>query len=161
MEVEIRPYKDGDLPEMIGIWNEVVKDGIAFPQEDELTDRDAAGFFAQQTLTSVAIADGRIMGLYILHPNNVGRCGHIANASYAVSSSARGKGIGRQLVLDSLEQARDHGFRIMQFNAVVASNEGARNLYGKLGFTQLGVIPGGFRTSDGAYVDICPYYKEL
>lgn len=161
MEVHIRPYKDGDLPEMIGIWNEVVKDGIAFPQEDELTDKDAAVFFAQQTLTSVAIADGRIMGLYILHPNNVGRCGHIANASYAVSSSARGKGIGRQLVLDSLEQARDHGFRIMQFNAVVASNEGARNLYGKLGFTQLGVIPGGFRTSDGAYVDICPYYKEL
>lgn len=161
MEVYIRPYEGADIPEMIGIWNEIVEDGIAFPQMCGLTDKDANGFFASQTQTSVALVGGEVVGLYILHPNNVGRCGHIANASYAVSSSVRGRGIGAQLVLDSLEQARNHGFRIMQFNAVVASNRSARNLYEKLGFTQLGVIPGGFKISDGAYVDICPYYKEL
>ena len=69
---------------------------------------------------------GCIVGLYILHPNNVGRCGHIANASYAV-----------------------------------AGNLLARRLYERLGFQQLGVIPGGFLPKDGRYADICPYYKEL
>ena len=102
-----------------------------------------------------------MLGLYILHPNNVGRCGHIANASYAVSSEARGKGIGRALVEDSLAQGRAAGFRVLQFNAVVATNVGARHLYEKLGFTQLGTIPDGFRMPDGTYADICPYYHEL
>ena len=102
-----------------------------------------------------------MLGLYILHPNNVGRCGHIANASYAVSSEARGKGIGHALVEDSLAQGRAAGFRVFQFNAVVATNVGARHLYEKLGFTQLGTIPDGFRMPDGTYADICPYYHEL
>ena len=109
----------------------------------------------------IAIDGGEVIGLYILHPNNIGRCGHIANASYAVGSAARGKGAGRLLVEDSLAQGRANGFRVMQFNAVVASNAGARHLYEKLGFVQLGTIPGGFRMPDGSYADICPYYHEL
>ena len=59
-------------------------------------------FFGLQTHCGVAVEDGRVLGLYILHPNNVGRCGHIANASYAVSSAARGKGVGRALIEDSI-----------------------------------------------------------
>ena len=65
------------------------------------------------------------------------------------------------LVEDSLVKARENGFRVMQFNAVVATNAGARHLYEKLGFVQLGTIPGGFRMPDGSYADICPYYHEL
>ena len=105
--------------------------------------------------------DGRVVGLYILHPNNVGRCGHICNASYAVASSCRGLHIGEKLVLDCLEQGRTHGFRVLQFNAVVESNAHARHLYERLGFVQLGTIPGGFRMKDGHYENICPYYREL
>ncbi|MFR8073007.1 MAG: N-acetyltransferase family protein, partial [Anaerovoracaceae bacterium] len=97
----------------------------------------------------------------ILHPNNVGRCGHICNTSYAVSSELRGKGIGRLLVEDSLEQAKAHGFRIMQFNAVVSTNAGARKLYESLGFVPLGRIPGGFLMKDGHYEDIVLYYHSL
>ena len=104
---------------------------------------------------------GEILGLYILHPNNVGRCGHISNASYAVKSAARGKHIGEMLVKDCLTQGRMCGFRILQFNAVVRTNRAARHLYEKLGFKQLGVIPGGFLMKDGHYEDICPYYREL
>ena len=118
-------------------------------------------FFESQTYCGVAKEKGKILGLYILHPNNVGRCGHICNASYAVSADARGKGIGRTLVSDCLIQAKKCGFRILQFNAVVKTNSAARKLYEKLGFTQLGVIPGGFLMKDGHYEDICPYYKEL
>ena len=159
--MEIRSYRQDDIAEMVGIWNEVVRDGIAFPQEEELDLTSGSAFFASQTYCGVAEEDGRVIGLYILHPNNVGRCGHIANASYAVGSAARGKGVGRMLVEDSLAQGKAHGFRVLQFNAVVAINAGARHLYEKLGFVQLGTIPGGFRMPDGTYTDICPYYHEL
>lgn len=163
MEIKVRAYKEKDLPEMIQIWNEVVEEGIAFPQEECLTIETGARFFADQTYSAVAVDTDteQICGLYILHPNNVGRCGHICNASYAVASEQRGLHIGEALVSDCLVQGRLHGFRILQFNAVVASNLPARQLYQRLGFKQLGVIPNGFRMKDGHYEDICPYYHEL
>ena len=159
--IHIRAYEPNDIPAMVTIWNEVVKDGIAFPQEEPLSLESGAAFFAEQTHCGVAVENGLVLGLYILRPNNVGRCGHIANASYAVSSKARGKGVGRLLVEDSMTQGHAHGFRVLQFNAVVATNASARHLYEKLGFTQLGTIPGGFRMPDGTYADICPYYHKL
>lgn len=163
MNIIIRAYQNTDLPAMNQIWNEVVEDGVAFPQEDFLNVETGKAFFAEQTYTAVAedTDTGNVLGLYILHPNNIGRCGHICNASYAVSSQARGLHIGEKLVSDCLIQGKLHGFRILQFNAVVASNIHARHLYERLGFIQLGVIPGGFRMKDGHYEDICPYYHEL
>jgi len=157
----IRKYNETDLPAMIRIWNEVVEEGIAFPQEELLSFESGKQFFTSQTYCAVAEENGRIYGLYILHPNNVGRCGHISNASYAVSSESRGKHIGEQLVKDCLEQAKKHGFGILQFNAVVESNVHARHLYERLGFVQLGTIPNGFRMKDGHFENICPYYHEL
>ena len=157
----IRDYLPGDMNAMIRIWNEVVKEGIAFPQEDCLDMERGAAFFASQSYTGVAEADGRIDGHYILHPNNVGRCGHICNASYAVASETRGKHVGEKLVLDCLSKGKELGFRVLQFNAVVAANVHALHLYERLGFTQLGTIPGGFRMKDGHYENICPYYHEL
>ena len=162
MSITVRAYTPDDLPRMIEIWNEVVEEGVAFPQEDLLTDETGEAFFGSQTHCGVAVDEaGVVLGLYILHPNNVGRCGHIANASYAVGRGLRGRHIGEKLVLDSLERARESGFGVMQFNAVVASNLHARHLYERLGFLPLGVIPKGFRMKDGHYEDICPYYHEL
>lgn len=163
MEIMVRKYTEDDLPEMIRIWNEVVEEGIAFPQEELLDADTGAAFFASQTYAGVAqnTESGKLRGLYILHPNNVGRCGHICNASYAVESSSRGLHIGEKLVLDCLAQAKAHGFGVLQFNAVVATNIHARHLYERLGFVQLGVIPKGFRMKDGHYEDICPYYHTL
>jgi L-amino acid N-acyltransferase YncA len=158
----IRKYKSSDLEQMIGIWNEVVEDGIAFPQEELLDEVTGEEFFASQSYCGVAEDDsGKMVGLYILHPNNVGRCGHICNASYAVSSLCRGKHIGEMLVRDCIVKAKETGFMILQFNAVVESNIHARHLYERIGFKQLGVIPKGFRMKDGHYENICPYYIEL
>ena len=153
MDIVIREYQEQDLSEMIAIWNEIVEEGIAFPQEEFLTMDSGKDFFASQTYTGVA-ADTeteKIYGLYILHPNNIGRCGHICNASYAVSSRSRGLHIGEKLVMDCIKQGRVHDFSILQFNAVVASNVHARHLYERLGFVPLGVIPQGFRMKDGHY----------
>lgn len=163
MDIKTRGYQEEDLSEMITIWNEVVEDGRAFPQKENLDMETASAFFGAQSHCGVAFdeADGKILGLYILHPNNVGRCGHISNASYAVSKSLRNRGIGKLLVEDSLDMAAKLGFRILQFNAVAQSNAGARALYEKLGFVLLGTIPGGFLRKDGIYEDICLYYHPV
>lgn len=157
----IREYCKKDLPRMAEIWNEIVEEGVAFPQEETLDEKSAEEFFALQSYVGVAEDENGIAGLYILHPNNVGRCGHICNASYAVSGSRRGEHIGEMLVKDCLKKAREIGFKILQFNAVVETNMRARHLYEKLGFQKLGVIPNGFRMKDGSYQNICPYFYEL
>ena len=103
----------------------------------------------------------KVLGLYILHPNNVGRCGHICNASYAVSSKSRGLHIGEKLVKDCILKAYDNGYKVLQFNAVVATNVHARHLYERVWFKYLGTIPNGFRLKNGKYEDICPYYIDV
>ena len=99
--------------------------------------------------------------MYILHPNNIGRCGHICNASYAVRKDMRGLHIGEMLVKHCMKMGKKFGFRILQFNAVVKSNAGALKLYEKLGFVRLGTISKGFEMNDGHYEDIIPHYHEL
>lgn len=89
MNIEVRAYTDNDIEAMVTIWNQVVEDGVAFPQEECLTPESGTAFFAEQTYCGVAedMDTGRIYGMYILYPNNVGRCGHICNASYAVDGN--------------------------------------------------------------------------
>ena len=121
--------------------------GNAFPQEDPLADDEqAAAFFGGQTYTAVADDGDGIAGLYILHPNNTGRCGHIANASFAVRAGARGRGTGEALVRDCMARGAQYGFRALQFNAVVR---------------RLGRVEGGFRRPDGSYEDILLFYIPL
>lgn len=161
MSIIIRKYQNDDIASMMELWNEIVLEGNAFPQKETLTHEEAETFFATQSFTGVAEKDGSIVGLYILHPNNVGRCGHLSNASYAVKSSLRGLHIGEQLVRHSLDKARELGFRVLQFNAVVKTNHNAIHLYEKLGFVRLGTVPKGFLTKDGTYEDIVLFYYSL
>ena len=163
MRILMRAYRKEDCGQAAEIWNQVVEEGVAFPQTDCLDEDTGHEFFSGQSFTGVACdADtGALVGLYILHPNNVGRCGHLCNASYAVKETARGRHVGEALVRHCMEQAKRLGFGILQFNAVVKTNTAALRLYQKLGFTQLGVIPGGFLLKNGTYEDIIPHYIAL
>lgn len=163
MKIVIEAFSGATIEQAVEVWNQVVKEGVAFPQTECLTESSGMEFFMEQAFTGVAInaESGVVMGVYILHPNNVGRCGHICNASYAVRSGCRGQGTGEVLVRHCMEKAKELGFRILQFNAVVASNTAALHLYKKLGFVQLGVIPGGFFMDNGQYEDIIPHYIVL
>lgn len=163
MSIAIREYEEKYVEEVIYIWNEVVQDGIAFPQIDILTQSSGNEFFLQQSFTGIAydMDSKEIVGLYILHPNNVGRCGHICNASFAVKKGMRGHHIGEKLVNHCLSKAKELGFKIMQFNAVVTSNVYALHLYEKLGFIKIGIIPQGFLMKDGTYEDIILHYHVL
>ena len=138
MQIRIRKQKKTDLLAMCSVWNEIVESGDAFPQTSKLDAHTGRVFFGEQSYCGVAedTETGELLGLYILHPNNVGRCGHICNASYAVRAAARGKGVGELLVRDCIVQAQQLGFRILQFNAVVKTNTAARRLYQKLGFVR-------------------------
>lgn len=162
IETTVRRFKPEDIPAMRAIWNEVVEAANAFPQESGLdTDGEAERFFSSQDHTAVAESQGKIQGLYILHPNNIGRCRTIANASYAVESEFRGKGIGKLLVEDSLVQGKKLGFRILQFNAVLKSNVSAIRLYERLGFESLGTIPECYRKNDGSFEDLMLFFHRL
>lgn len=159
---EVRDFCAEDVPAMTEIWNVVVRDGMAFPQEEEMTEAQAAEFFAAQDVTRIAVDENDApIGLYILHPNLSGRSGHICNASYAVFSKCRGEHIGEKLVLDSLEAGKKCGYRILQFNAVVESNVHAQHLYERVGFTKIGYVPGGFRNKEDEYEGMYSYYFDL
>ena len=123
MNIEMRRITSEKVHEAVMIWNKVVEDGVAFPQTEPLDDDTGAEFFASQDYTAVAFDTdtAEVVGMYILHPNNVGRCGHICNASYAVRSDMKGKHIGELLVTDCLKKAKELGYKILQFNAVVAT----------------------------------------
>ena len=162
-DILLEKYQTAYAAGAVELWNSIVRAGRAFPQDELLTLESGEEFFQSQTATVLAVEKSslQVVGLYILHPNNVGRCGHICNASYAVAEGFRGRRIGEMLVKDCMQQARAAGYKILQFNAVVATNLHARHLYERLGFTQLGTIPKGFRMKDGYYEDICPYYRVL
>ena len=159
----VEPYTKENVLPALEIWNEIVREGVAFPQEEELDEISGDEFFSAQSFTGLAkdSETNEILALYILHPNNVGRCGHICNASYAVRSNLRGRHIGELIVKHCIETARGLGFKILQFNAVVATNIHARNLYRRLGFIELGTIPKGFRMPDGTFADIVPQFLSL
>ena len=158
MNIEMKPLSQADLPHATEIWNYIVAEANSFPGDQLLCEAEVAAMFAQQTETVCAHCGDEVVGLYILHPNNIGRCGHIANASYAVDTDYRGEHIGEKLVDDCLVQAKQYGFGILQFNAVVENNIHARHLYERLGFVQIGIVPKGFRMKDGTYQNICLYY---
>lgn len=160
--ITIRKFEAKDVARMAEIWNQVVEDGVAFPQEEGLTGAEAAEFFAAQTVSAVAEDEqGNVKGLYILHPNNIGRVGHIANASYAVDRACRGEHIGELLVKDCLEQAKANGYRVLQFNAVVASIP-CLSIYTRDWDSWIwALFPGGFLNKDGVYEDIHVMYHNL
>ena len=161
--IKVTGFTKENSTEAIEVWNSVVEDGRAFPQEIPFTYDEGVAFFECQTFTGVAYDDEtlEVVGVYILHPNFVGRCSHICNTSYAVKKGKRGLGIGKLIVTHSMEKARECGFKILQLNAVIASNIPALNLYKKLGLIPLGPIKDAFCNKDGEYEDIIPHYINL
>ena len=161
MKLTFYTYRKADILEMMDIWNDILEDGVAFPGTELYDPERFEAMLGEQTAATCLAVDGRLAGYYILHPNNIGRCGHVANASYAMKKEFRGKGVGKYLVSRSLEEAGELGFRGMQFNAVVAGNTAALRIYRQAGFETVGMIPGGFRLKDGSYSDMYVLYRHL
>ena len=145
------------------IWHETVAAGESYTYAQD-TDQEAARrswLLPAPAEVWLGYDDSAVVGTYQLKPNQPALGSHVANASYMVASSARGRGVGRALGEHSLDRARALGFRAMQFNAVVATNTAAVALWRSLGFEVVGTVPGAFNHSRLGYVDLLVMHRFI
>lgn len=160
---EIRLLEERDWPATWRIMEPVFRAGetYAFPagiSEDEAREI----WVVKPAATFVAVAgDGEILGTYYIKPNQSGPGSHVCNCGYIVAEQARGSGVASAMCEHSQHEAVARGFRAMQYNLVVATNEGAVRLWKRHGFETVGTLPGAFRHPRHGFVDAFVMYKQL
>ena len=173
--LNIRLATESDRDAIWEIFHEVVAAGDTYTFDRKISRADGLAYwFRADTYTYVAELDSesfrepsfesdrrRVVGTYILRANQTGGGAHVANAAFMVAPSARGEGIGRAMGEHCLEEARRLGFRAMQFNFVVSTNESAVRLWQQLGFKIVGTLPGAFRHPEKGYVEVYVMYRSL
>ncbi|WP_323096191.1 GNAT family N-acetyltransferase [Intrasporangium sp. YIM S08009] len=162
--VTVRDYADADWPAVWAVVEHVVRAGDTFPYPVDLDEATARSIWLDNGpggRATVAVAGDELLGTAKMGRNRPGPGSHVATASYMVTDAARGRGVGRALVEDSLAWARRAGFAAMQFNAVVETNRGAVRLYESLGFTIVGTVPRAHEMPDGTRVGAHVMHVEL
>lgn len=158
----IRPATEADAQAIWRIFHAVVAPGDTYSFTDETTERDAVAYFLGAGITSfVAEEDGRVIGMYKLIPNRIGRGSHVSNASFMVDPAEQGKGAGRALGEHCLKEAKRQGYAAMQFNFVVSTNTAGVNLWRRLGFQIVGTLPKAFRHATLGDVDAYVMHRFL
>lgn len=147
------------------VWNifyAVIQTGDTYIFDPETPVEDLQKhWFANYMQTFVAEEEGKVVGTYILKPNQIDLGNHIANASYMIHPHHQGKGIGKLLCEHSLTAAKQTGYHAIQFNIVVSTNTAAIKLWEKFGFEIIGTTPDGFRHKELGLVDSHIMYKKL
>jgi len=160
--MEIRAATEADRDAIWNIFHEIVAEGDTYAFDPRMSREDALAYwFRPDTHTYVAEKDGRVVATYILRSNQPGPGSHVANAAFMVASDAQGSGVGRRMAEHCLSEAHRLGFRAMQFNFVVSTNESAIRLWQKLGFEIVGTLPGAFRHPQKGYVDVYVMFRSL
>ncbi|WP_312524562.1 N-acetyltransferase [Paracoccus sp. (in: a-proteobacteria)] len=160
--VNIRPAVPADEDAIWAILEPVYRAGETYCIPRDISRGDAlADWFAAPFSAFVAEADGQVLGISHVGRNRPGPASHVANASFATSPAARGRGIARALVEHAKQWARDQGFRAMQFNFVVSSNADAVHLWQKAGFSIVGRLPAAFDHPKHGYVDAFVMFQDL
>ena len=160
--LSIRPATPADLDAVWYLWKAVVDQKIYFPYDETYSRAQMeATWINLDNAVFVADLDGQIVGAYILRPNQPGYGKHIANAAYLVDAQIRGQKIGTQLCAHSIQAAKNLGYRGMQFNLVVSTNESAVRAWKANGFEIIGTTPGGFYHHELGYVDTYIFFKDL
>ncbi|MEY2501733.1 MAG: hypothetical protein QOI07_2067 [Verrucomicrobiota bacterium] len=158
----IRDAQDSDRDAIWEIFRATVAPGDAFVYDPNTQREEAMAYwFADGTRTYVAETDGRILGSYILRANRPGLGNHVANAGFMVDPASRGSGVGRAMGEHALSEARRLGYRAMQFNFVISTNESAVHLWQQLGFKIVGTLPGAFRHAQKGFVDAYVMFRLL
>jgi GNAT superfamily N-acetyltransferase len=160
--LKIRETIESDRGAIWEIFREVIMAGETYPLDQNSSREDSLAYWFQRSArVFVAESDGKVIGSYTLHANQAGRGAHVANAGFIVAKEGRGQGIGRALGEHCLNEARRLGFRAMQFNFVVSSNESAVRLWQNLGMKIVGTLPGAFRHPTRGYVDVYIMFQNL
>ena len=160
----IRPYERHDWSRVWALLEPVFRAGETYAFPSDISEEDARLAWTsapKEVFVALDETERRLLGTYYLRPNAEGPGSHVCNCGYVVSEDARGKGVASLMCKHSQEEALSRGYRAMQFNLVVASNEGAIRLWKKLGFEVVGTLPGSFRHPGLGFVDAHVMYKHL
>jgi GNAT superfamily N-acetyltransferase len=158
----LRRAENSDHDAIWDIFRAVIATGDTYVFDPNMSREEAFAFwFRPENQTYVAENDGRIVGTYLLKPNQPALGAHVANAAFMVSPAARGLGVGRRMGEHCLAEARRLGFRALQFNFVVSTNERAVRLWQQLGFEIVGRLPGAFRHAQLGFVDAYVMFQSL
>jgi L-amino acid N-acyltransferase YncA len=160
--MNIRRATDADRDAVWKVFQATVAPGDAFVYDPSTPREEAMAYwFAKETRTYVAEQEGKIVGSYILRDNRPGLGNHVSNAGFMVDPAARRLGVGRAMGEHALSEARRLGYRAMQFNFVISTNESAVRLWQQLGFKIVGTLPDAFRHSRKGFVDAYVMFRSL
>jgi ribosomal protein S18 acetylase RimI-like enzyme len=162
MSILIRPATEPDFAAMWPIFRAVVASGTTYVFAPGTSRQHAFGYWFGPGIASfVAEVDGTVAGMYKLVANQRDLGAHVANASFMVDPVCAGRGVGREMGLHCLREARRAGFLAMQFNFVVSTNRAAVELWKKLGFAVVGTLPRAFRHAELGLVDALVMHRFL
>lgn len=160
--LNIRRAESRDLGSIAAIILPVIREGATYALDPGLSEDEALSYWTSPDKeTFVAEQEGVILGTYYMRPNQAGGGDHVCNCGYMTSAAATGRGIARRMCEHSLEHARSRGYRAMQFNFVVSTNERAVRLWQSMGFEIVGRLPAAFRHPAAGYVDALVMYQRL
>ncbi|HEV7821684.1 MAG TPA: GNAT family N-acetyltransferase [Burkholderiales bacterium] len=160
--MKVREATPAEFGQIWPIFREIVAAGETYAYARDTTKEQAFKLWMEAPrLTFVAEEDGRILGTYCIKTNQAGPGDHVCNCGYMVASAARGRGLATAMCEHSQEMAIQLGYKAMQFNFVVSTNEGAVKLWNKLGFATVGRLPTAFNHPSKGYVDALVMYKWL
>lgn len=160
--MQIRPAKPDDAAAIASIIIPTLREAATYTLDPDMSEADALSYWlSPDKETFVAEEAGAILGTYFIRANQAGGGRHVCNCGYMTRASAIGRGVARSMCEHSLAHARSRGYRAMQFNFVVSTNERAVRLWQSLGFAIVGRLPGAFRHPAHGYVDALVMYQSL
>ena len=158
----IRPFQETDADTVWAILEPIIRAGETYTQPRDM-DRASALAYWRYSGHEVFVAEdhGEIVGTYFLQANQKGGGAHVANCGYMTAPQATGRGVARAMCAHSLDRARERGFRAMQFNFVVSTNDRAVHLWQSFGFEIVGRLPKAFAHPILGFVDALVMYRQL
>jgi len=160
--MQIRKAQASDGPAILEIILPVIREGATYSLDPDLSAADALAYWTSPDKeTFVTEDDNVIVGTYFIRPNQAGGGRHVCNCGYITRADVAGRGVARSMCQHSLTYARERGYRAMQFNFVVSTNERAVRLWQSLGFAIVGRLPAAFRHPAHGYVDALVMYQSL
>jgi ribosomal protein S18 acetylase RimI-like enzyme len=161
--ISIRRFHETDWPEVWRILRATFEAGDTYAFSPDSTEAEIHKVWVEvPSATYVACTpDGQVLGTYFIKPNQPGLGDHVCNCGYVVPREEQGRGIASAMCEHSQAEAKSMGFRAMQFNLVVSTNDRAVRLWRKLGFSVVGTLPRSFRHLQLGYVDALVMFKEL
>lgn len=160
--MQIRVSQPDDADSIWSILEPTIRAGETYTLPRDMSRQEAfAYWFAPQHEVFVAQADAQILGTYFLQANQQGGGSHVANCGYITAPWATGRGVARAMCAHSLDRARERGFKAMQFNFVVSTNQRAIALWQSFGFEIVGRLPGAFHHPSAGFVDAFVMYRSL